>query len=452
MMTLDQIPPAADISAVAGYLRHEVVAALTQERRRRSERMEPDLEATDEQRLAHSVLSKRLAVLRSTQAAAGMTLPDAEDDQRVRKLVLDGLFGLGPLQDLLDDPTVIEVNLIGCDQVWVTHDDGTKRAAAPVLPTDDDLVDWVRGQATYTGIASRPWDSANPVLECELPGGHRMVGLLGCSTRPVLSVRLLRRPDVTLAELQRLGTFDNTLGAFLAAAVRARLNIMVSGETGSGKTTLLRALAAEIPAAERIVTIEHFPELGLDRMPDRHPEVVALEERLPNAEGQGALTMTQLVRTSRRLSPDRLIVGECVGEEVVDMLDAMTQGNDGGFTTVHARSARKVPERIATYALRQGLTTSAALQLCATALDIVVHMAKVRLPGGGAQRLITMVDEVIGFDGQQVIMSNLWRADPGQMVAVPQAAMSDSLAERLGVEGFSRLQVAADSSWTGAVL
>lgn len=452
MIVNDHIPAATDISAIAGYLRHEVVTALTQERRRRSENIEPDLDAADEQRLAGSVLAKRLAALRSAQAAAGMALPAAEDDHRVRKLVLDGLFGLGPLQDVLEDPTIIEVNLIGCDQVWVTHDDGTKRVAAPVLPTDEDLVDWVRGQATYNGIASRPWDLANPVLECELPGGHRMVGLLGCSARPVLSVRLLRRPDVTLAQLQRLGAFDGALSGFLAAAVRARLNIIVSGETGSGKTTLLRALAAQIPAEERIVTIEHFPELGLDRMPDRHPEVVALEERLPNAEGQGALTMTQLVRTSRRLSPDRLIVGECVGEEVVDMLDAMTQGNDGGFTTVHARSARKVPERIATYALRQGLTTSAALQLCATALDVVVHMAKVRLPGGGTQRLVTMVDEVIGFDGQQVIMSTLWRADPGQLQAVAQAAMSDSLADRMNAVGFSPTAMMAQGAWPEVVL
>lgn len=435
------IPDAFDTAGVADYVRQSVLRDMHEERRRRVEAFEPDLDVDDERRFAGSASNRALARLRADQAAQGMPLPESGADGQVRKRVLDAIFGLGPLQDLLDDPDIVEVNLIGCDQVWASYDNGEKRSMPAVMANDDDLIDWVRSQAMYGHNNSRAWDTSNPIVEFELNGGHRLVGIMGCSERPAISIRLFRRPTVTLTELQSLGSFDPLLADFLRAVVKCRMNVMLSGETGSGKTTLLRALAAEIPPNERIVTIEHFPELGLNRMPDRHPEVVALEERPANAEGQGGLSMTKLVRTSRRLGPDRLIVGECVGEEVVDMLDAMTQGNDGGFTTIHARSARKVPERIATYALRQGLTTDAALQLCATALDVVVHMAKVRLPGGGTQRCVTAVEEVLGYDGNHVAMNRLWALKPDGRIAEPEAAMSEGMAKRLAEVGFQSGQV-----------
>lgn len=430
------LPDAIDDHAVAEYIRMQVLRSLHEEQRRRVEAFEPDLDSDDERRFAASAINRTLTQLRTEQVAAGMMLPDAAADGAVRKRVQDAIFGLGPLQDLLDDQRIVEVNLIGCDQVWASYDTGHKRRMPAVLPTDEDLIEWVRGQALYGGINSRAWDNSNPIVEFELAGGHRLVGIMGCSERPAISIRLYRRPSVTLTELRSLNTFGPDIHEFLQAVVRSRLNVMISGETGSGKTTLLRALAAEIGPDERIITIEHFPELGLHKQPDRHPEVVALEERPANSEGRGGLSMTQLVRTSRRLAPDRLIVGECVGEEVVDMLDAMTQGNDGGFTTIHARSARKVPTRVATYALRQGLNSDAALQLTATALDVVIHMAKVRLPDGGQRRLVTAVEEVLGYDGNNVAMSRLWGLHPGGTLAEPEASMSDGLANRLAETGY----------------
>lgn len=442
------LPPTTDNQAAAAAVRDVVLAEIDTERSRRLRAGDPDLALDDEKRLAASLVSRTIGFLRQDQAAAGMVLPDAEDDDEVRKLVLDSLFRLGPLQDLLDNPDIVEVNLIGCDLVWATFDNGTKRKVGAVLNTDEELVEWVRAQAMYGVSASKPWDISNPTIEFELPGGHRLVGLMGCSARPIISIRLLRRAEVTLADLQRLNNFGPEMVAFLQALVRARMNLLVSGETGAGKTTLLRALAAEIPPSERIVTIEHFPELGLDKLPHRHPEVVALEERLPNSEGQGALTMNKLVRTSRRISPDRLIVGECVGEEVVDMLDAMTQGNDGGFTTIHARSARKVPDRIATYAMRQGMPIGAALQLCANAVDFVIHMAKVRLPDGKQRRLVTQIDEVTGFDGTQVTMNRVWEWQPHLEVAIEKLPLSESNQQRLAEFGWSGAQYAeAEVGW-----
>ena len=131
------------------------------------------------------------------------------------------------------------------------------------------------------------------------------------------------------------------MGAFLAAAVAARKNIMIAGATNAGKTTLLRALANQIPAEERLITVERALELGLDHFPELHPNVVAFEERLPNSEGQGAITMADLVRRSLRMNPSRVIVGEVLGDEIVTMLNAMTQGNDGSLSTIHANSTSR---------------------------------------------------------------------------------------------------------------
>src|SRR5262249_38291094 len=161
-------------------------------------------------------------------------------------------------------------------------------------------------------------------------------------------------------------------------AVAARKNIMIAGATNAGKTTLLRALANQIPPGERLVTVERALELGLDQFPDLHPNVVALEERLPNSEGQGAISMAELVRRSLRMNPSRVIVGEVLGDEIVTMLNAMTQGNDGSLSTIHANSSMEVFNRIATYAIQaaERLPVEATHMLIAGAVDFVVFIEK----------------------------------------------------------------------------
>jgi pilus assembly protein CpaF len=253
-------------------------------------------------------------------------------------------------------------------------------------------------------------------------------------TRPCLVIRLHRYPSLTLDDLAAKGTVDPALRAFLGAAVRARLNLIISGGTSAGKTTLLRALAAEIPFDERLVTIEDSLELGLERFPEVHADVVAMEARAPNVEGEGAISVAEPVRAALRMSPDRVIVGEVRGHEVIPMLNAMTQGNDGSMCTVHANSSAGAFARLATYAIQapERLPLEATNLLVDGAVDLVVHLSLDRVTG---RRLVSSVREMTGADGALVVSNEVFRpgADGLAMSAVPPR---EPTLERLAAAGF----------------
>jgi Flp pilus assembly CpaF family ATPase len=201
---------------------------------------------------------------------------------------------------------------------------------------------------------------------------------------------------------------------------------MIAGSTNAGKTTLLRALANEIPAHERLITVERALELGLDQFPELHPNVVAFEERLPNSEGLGAISMAELVRRSLRMNPSRVIVGEVLGDEIVTMLNAMSQGNDGSLSTIHANSSIEVFNRISTYALQaqERLPVEATQMLIAGAIDFVVFVEKRNdySRGGRLRRFVSSVREVNGVDGR-VLSSEVFAAGHDGR-AVPHAPLS----------------------------
>jgi Flp pilus assembly CpaF family ATPase len=250
--------------------------------------------------------------------------------------------------------------------------------------------------------------------------------------RPAISIRRSRMGKVFLADLVGNGTMSPEVGSFLAAAVAARKNIMIAGSTNAGKTTLLRAMANQIPADERIITVERALELGLDHFPELHPNVVAFEERLPNSEGQGAVTMAELVRRSLRMNPSRVIVGEVLGDEIVTMLNAMTQGNDGSLSTIHANSSLEVFNRICTYALQaqERLPIEASHMLIAGAINFVVFQAKRNeySRGGRLHRFVASVREVTGVDGR-VMSSEVFAPGPdGRAYAHAPASCADELA------------------------
>jgi Flp pilus assembly CpaF family ATPase len=241
-----------------------------------------------------------------------------------------------------------------------------------------------------------------------------------------VSIRRARLAKVFLSDLVGNGTLLPELGAMLSAAVAARKNLMIAGSTNAGKTTLLRALANEIPAGERLVTVERALELGIDQFPELHPNVVAFEERLPNAEGAGSISMAELVRRSLRMNPSRVIVGEVLGDEIVTMLNAMTQGNDGSLSTIHANSAPEVFNRIATYALQaqERLPVEATHMLIAGAIDFVVFIEKRNeyALGGTLRRFVSSVREVTGVDGR-VLSSEVFAPGPDGR-AVPRASIA----------------------------
>jgi Flp pilus assembly CpaF family ATPase len=394
-------------------LHGEVAERLSAARREARAAGRPELSGQDEREHARAVIAMVIAAEVHRRMAAGRTPPAPEVELALAEAVFARLFGAGRLQVLLDDPQIENVDINGCDEVFVSYADGRRVRADAVAGTDAELIEQVQLLAAYAGLSARAFDDANPELDLRLPDGTRLSAVRRVTARPAVSLRRHRYPKVFLSDLVGNGTLSAELAGFLSAVVRARRNVMIAGETDAGKTTLLRALVNEIDPAERICTVENSLELGLRAHPELHPDVVELEAAPANSEGVGAVSMAALVRRTLRMNPDRVIVGEVLGPEVVTMLNAMSQGNDGSLSTIHARTPRGVFDRIATYARQaeERLDLDATHQLIAGgeggtgALDFVVFLRKTRAgvdaDGGAAvRRYVSTVLEVNGFDGR----------------------------------------------------
>lgn len=388
--------------------------------------------AEDEQQFARAVIAQILEDYARSEVAAGRTPPDAQSEEAYAAAVHAALFGVGRLQPLLDDPEVENIDVNGYDQVFIGYADGREERGAPVAESDEELVELVQVLGAYSGLSSRPFDSANPQLDLRLPDGSRLSAVMDVTRRPAVSIRRARMGKVFVADLVGNGTLTPEMGSMLVAAVRARKNIMIAGATNAGKTTLLRALANEIPRHERLITVERALELGLDQFPELHPNVVAFEERLPNSEGQGSISMAELVRRSLRMNPSRVIVGEVLGDEIVTMLNAMSQGNDGSLSTIHANSSQEVFNRISTYALQatERLPIEASQMLVAGAINFVVFLERRHAVQGGGRltRRVTSVREVNGVDGRVLSSEVFAETDDERLVARAPVSCARELA------------------------
>jgi len=237
------------------------------------------LQGDDEMMLARQLLNSELDALAREAMAHGRPPLDDEAEQALTQAVFNRIFQLGRLQPLLDDERIQNITANGCDNVFVEYSDGTKATQPPIADTDDEMVETLREIGRRYGLSEREFNPGRPSLNLQLPDGSRLFAVAWVCDRPALAIRRHRFMKVTLDDLVDLGAIDAGLREFLAAAVRSRQQIIVAGATGAGKTTMLRALAAEIPPEERIVTIETELELGLDRYAELHPDVVALEAR-----------------------------------------------------------------------------------------------------------------------------------------------------------------------------
>jgi Flp pilus assembly CpaF family ATPase len=411
---------------VVRRLREEVADVLARQRRQDAVDGIAQMTAEDERQFARAVIGRVLEGWARQELAAGRVPPDSQEEQELADGIHAALFGVGRLQPLLDDPQVENIDINGCDRVFVGYADGREVMMPPVAETDEELIELVQILGAYSGLASRPFDTANPQLDLRLPDGSRLSAVMGVCARPSLSIRRARLSKVSLDTLVENESMTPELAGFLSAAVGARKNLMIAGATNAGKTTLLRALANEIPPHERLITVERALELGLGEFEDLHPNVVAFEERLPNSEGQGFISMAELVRRSLRMNPSRVIVGEVLGDEIVTMLNAMSQGNDGSLSTIHANSSIEVFNRICTYAIQsqERLPTDATMMLIAGAIDFVVFVERRNEYGHGGRlrRVISSVREVNGVDGR-VLSSEVFASGQDHR-AVPAAPIS----------------------------
>ncbi|GAA4898792.1 CpaF family protein [Streptomonospora salina] len=359
--------------------------------------------------------------------------PDAELEGRLQKRVFDAVFGMGRLQQLLEQPEVENIEINGADQVWLRTRGGDLLRGEPVADSDQELVEELRYIASQAG---RSLSTAHPRLHMELPDGSRLAAVIETTRRPHAVIRRHLVQDITLSELARSGTLSDSLHAFLVCAVRARRNIIVTGAQNAGKTTLVRALAAEIPATERFATAEQEYELHLDRL-DRHPHIVAMQAREggseygPDGRPAGEVALVDIVRDALRMNLSRIVVGEVRGPEVVPMLDAMTTGDGGSLCTLHARSATDAVERLVVLCGRYGINPDIAYRVIAGAVDLVVHVDLVddTWRGGTRGRIVGGVVEVagVGENGRPAI-TDVYR--PGadgraQPSGVPPTCMPD---------------------------
>lgn len=330
--------------------------------------------------------------------AESVPLSSAEKDRLVGE-VHHELFGLGPLEPLLADPTISDILVNSYANVFVERRGKLEKTA--ISFKDDEHLRRVIERIVST--VGRRIDEAQPMVDARLADGSRVNAIIPplAIDGPVLSIRRFGTDPLKIHTLIENGALTREIAILFEMCVKARLNVIISGGTGAGKTTLLNALSAFIPPDERIVTIEDSAELQLQQ-----PHVVRLETRPPNIEGRGEITQRDLVRNALRMRPDRIVVGEVRSGEAIDMLQAMNTGHDGSLTTIHANSPRDSLSRLETMIQMTGMRLSdrAMRQQVASAVNLVIQVA--RLTDG--TRRITSISEITGMEGEMITMQEIF--------------------------------------------
>jgi pilus assembly protein CpaF len=318
---------------------------------------------------------------------------------RMFESIAADILGFGPLEILLNDTEISEIMVNGPRNIYIERKG--KLTKSDVVFNNDEHV--MRVIDRIISPLGRRCDESSPMVDARLPDGSRVnavirpISLVG----PCLSIRKFKKEGITVEDMIRFGSLSREMAEFLSAAVRARLNIVVSGGTGSGKTTTLNALSSFIPEDERIITVENAAELQL-----RQDHVVTLESRPPNVEGKGEISIRDLVINCLRMRPERIVVGECRGGEALEMLQAMNTGHDGSMTTLHANTPRDAIARIETMVLMAGmdLPVRAIREQIAAAVNVIVQQSRLK----DGSRKITNITEVQGMEGDVVVLQDVF--------------------------------------------
>lgn len=397
-------------------------------------RLTGEMEGVDLFRI-NSVVREAITSSADFRGADPSVIDQAEND------IVNELLFLGPLEELLEEPSITEVMVNGPDQVWIEQEG--KIGLAPVHFRDDEQIKLVIRRLAEED--NKRCDESSPLLDAILhrPGksfdGSRVNAVmpLVAVDHPCLTIRKFRRDAMSPKDLIARGSFNARIGLLLRALVLGRMNVIIAGGTGTGKTTLLNALSLFIPDDQRIITIEDTPELFINQ-----PDVVRMQTRPPNAEGGGAIVIRDLLINSLRMRPDRIIVGECRGAEAFEMLQAMSTGHDGSLSTIHASSSREVITRLQSMVqMSQGeMSVDAIREFIAGAIDFIVIVGRF---ADGSRRIVE-ISEVCGIQASTVTLAPIMRfkqegtSDDGTIVGdfVPTGEIpTQSHSERMKLQG-----------------
>jgi pilus assembly protein CpaF len=373
-----------------------------------TEEMIPQLRSWLEQRAAEILAqdgsgkgqSERVgAALQQALEESQAELPEPKRQGLLDTMIRE-MLGFGPIQPLLDDPTITEVMINGARDIFIERD-GRIEETEVSFSEDSQVVQLAEKIVLPLG---RRVDADNPTVDARLPDGSRVNVVLPpiALDGPLVTIRKFASEKLKVEDLICYGSMTEAMGEYLRACVLARLNILVSGGTGSGKTTLLNVISGFIRANERIVTIEDSAELKLDQ-----DHVVRMEARQPNVDGHGEVSIRHLVKNSLRMRPERIIVGEVRGAEALDMLQAMNTGHDGSMTTLHANSPRDAIARLETLVMMAGLDLplQAIRKQIASAVDLIIQQSRM----SDGSRKVTSITEVVGMEGDIVTLSEVFK-------------------------------------------
>ena len=393
--TADEVPPPAVVEPESRPARD----AYQDLKSRIHRRLLDSLDLSNLARISQEVLESEI-----TRAVEGLVHAESVPLNRLERErliveVLHETLGLGPLEPLLDDPYLSDILVNGPQQVYVERF-GKLELTDVVFKDDAHLMQIIDRIVSKVG---RRVDETSPMVDARLPDGSRVNAIIPpvSLTGPVLSIRRFGKDPLQMKNLLDFQTLTPAMADVMMGAVRARLNVLVSGGTGAGKTTLLNILSGSIPATERIITIEDSAELQL------HQEhVVRLETRPASIEGTALVNQRDLVRNALRMRPDRIIVGEVRGSEVLDMLQAMNTGHDGSLSTIHANSARDALTRLETMVLMAGITIPerALREWICSALDLIVQLTRL---SDGTRRVVA-VSEIVGMEGTVITTQDIF--------------------------------------------
>jgi pilus assembly protein CpaF len=377
-------------------------------------------ETTNEEQLQSLVVAEIGAVMDATQTALS-----PEERQRLVHDIARDVMGLGPIEQFLRDPTVNEVMVNGSNRIYVERA-GMIEATSARFISEDHLRRVIERIVSSVG---RRIDESSPMVDARLADGSRVNVIVPPLSLDgsILTIRKFAKDPFTVHDLLAMGSLNEQVAAVLAASVEGGLNVLVSGGTGTGKTTMLNVLSTFVPPDERIVTIEDAVELQLHQQ-----HVIRLEARPPNIEGNGQITIRDLLRNALRMRPDRIIVGEVRGAEALDMLQAMNTGHDGSLSTVHANAPRDALSRLETMVLMAGfdLPTRAIREQVASALDLIVQVERFR----DGSRRVSYVTEVVGMEGEIITLQDIYKYDYRTMSLSPTGVRPEFV-DKLGERG-----------------